>query len=349
VQTGINTFKESSAENWTRERELLLQKKIADLGLKLEGTRLEKLVQRLYAELEAAGITFKPRVYLADEWSCPDGIPIIGLPFYLADERLSKIEDEVMEGIEAETDDEILGYLRHEAGHAFNYAYKLYEMPQWHQLFGPYSRPYRDDFTPNPFSRNFVRHIAGWYAQKHPDEDFAETFAVWLDPGSNWREVYKDWGCYKKLLYVDRMAGQLKGAQPKVSGADYDLSREELGYSLAEHYRKYSPQLVDLPAWFDGDLKRIFDSRAPKGKEDQWEPAAGFLARHRRELLRAIAYWTGLYDVQVRSLIAHLIARAKDLDLRVDPARHDRMLTDLVAFATTLCMNKLYKGDFIIK
>ena len=25
-------------------------------------------------------------------------------------------------------------------------------------------------------------HLDPWYAQSHPDEDFAETFAVWLTP-----------------------------------------------------------------------------------------------------------------------------------------------------------------------
>jgi hypothetical protein len=82
-------------------------------------------------------------------------------------------------------------YLRHEAGHAFNYAYRLYQTPEWRELFGPFNRPYRERYRPIPFDRNFVRHIEGWYAQKHPDEDFAETFAVWLTPGSRWRVRYR--------------------------------------------------------------------------------------------------------------------------------------------------------------
>jgi hypothetical protein len=346
---GPTTFSESSGESWSKEREELLQKKIKDLGLKLEGTRLEMIVGRLYQELGAAGIKIKPKVYLSDEWSCPDGVPIIGIPFYLADQKLSRIEDEIMEGIEAETDEEILRYLRHEAGHAINYAYRLYDTDEWHQLFGPYSRPYQDDYTPNPFSRNFVRHISGWYAQKHPDEDFAETFAVWLTPDSGWREAYRDWGCYKKLLYVDRIIKEIGQADPKVTGADYDMATEELGMSVAEHYKKTAPSLVELPAYFDGDLKEVFEARVPKGKEAEWEPASKFLARHRREIMKATAYWTGLHDVLVRSLISHFVERSKLLGLWVDPRKSSQVLTDLVAFSTTLCMNKLYKGDFIIK
>ncbi|MDF2766746.1 MAG: hypothetical protein K0S81_3741, partial [Rhodospirillales bacterium] len=207
-------FSESARSNWSEDREALLQRKIDELGLAIEGTRLEPIIQQLYEELERAGISLKPPVYLSDEWGCPEGIPVIGIPFYLADERLSRLEDELMEGVEAETDEEILSYLRHEAGHAFNYAYRLYETEEWHELFGPYSRPYREEYEPNPFSRNFVRYLPGWYAQKHPDEDFAETFAVWLDPASNWREAYAGWGCYPKLLYVEKIVKQLGRVPP---------------------------------------------------------------------------------------------------------------------------------------
>ncbi len=315
------TFSESS--DWSREREELLQKRIKDLGLKLEGTRLEKIVERLYQELGNAGIKFRPRVYLSDEWSCPDGVPVIGIPFYLAEQKLARIEDEMMEGIEAETEEEILRYLRHEAGHAFNYAYKLYDTDEWRDLFGPFSRPYTDDYTPHPFSRDFVRHIAGWYAQKHPDEDFAETFAVWLMPDSNWQEVYKDWGCYKKLLYADRIVKKLGQTEPVVTGADYDWTKEDLGFSVAEHYRKIVPPPLEVPAYFDADL--------------------------RRELVKDLAYWTGLSDGIIRSIINHFIDRSKALNLRVNSDKSQQALIKVTALCTTLCMNKLYKGDFVAK
>ena len=178
-------FTESARNDWSEEREALLQQRIDELGLKIEGTRLEPLIQQLYGELDQAGISLKPPVYLSDEWGCPEGVPVIGIPFYLADERLRRLEDELMEGVEAESEEEILSYLRHEAGHAFNYAYRLYETEEWHKLFGPYSRPYRDDYEPNPFSRNFVRHLPGWYAQKHPDEDLPRA----LRSGSTRRAI----------------------------------------------------------------------------------------------------------------------------------------------------------------
>jgi hypothetical protein len=341
-------FAEKSPTDWSSERARLLQRSINELGLKIEGTHLERIVARLYDELGQAGIKLKPKVYLSDEWSCPDGVPVIGIPFYLADQRLSRIEDEMMDGIEAETEEEILGYLRHEAGHTFNYAYKLFATEEWERLFGPFLKPYLEEFTPQPFSRDFVRHIPGWYAQKHPDEDFSETFAVWLTPGSNWRDAYRDWGCYPKLLYVERVANQLGQQDPIVSGDDYDFASEELSHSIAEHYQRTRPPLVELPQHFDSDLLRIF-SRTPGARETPGaQPAERWLIGHRRTLVNEIAYWTGLYDVFVRSLINHVIARCLGLDLWVEPDVERTTLVEFTAFATTLCMNKLHHGDFTI-
>src|SRR5512140_1879074 len=190
----------------------LLQRPIRDLGLQLEGSPLEKVVVQLHAELARKGLRhFRPACYLTDEWGCPDQEPIIGIPFYLADPKLAALERQMND---LEDEREIMMYLRHEAGHAFNYAYELYKTDEWKALFGPFRRPYRDHYRPVPFSRRFVRHIAGWYAQKHPDEDFTETFAVWLTPDSDWQRHYRGWPALKKLHYVDRMARELAEQAP---------------------------------------------------------------------------------------------------------------------------------------
>jgi hypothetical protein len=342
------SFAEKGHDDWSIEKERILQNKIAELGLRIEGTYLQTVVERLYAELDAAGIALKPKVYLSDEWSCPDGVPVIGIPFYLADRKLSRLEDEMMDGIEAETEEEILSYLRHEAGHAFNYAHKLYDTEEWLATFGTYSAPYRDDFVPQPFSRNYVRHIPGWYAQKHPDEDFAETFAVWLDPHSNWREAYRDWGCYQKLLYVDEIVRQYGPKAPVVTGEDYDFASEALVYSIAEHYKKTRPPLLELPAEFDRDLMEIFRSDRPT-ETAQRIAADQFIIRHRRFLVARIAHWTGLYDVLVRSLVNHFVDRCQKLELWLDPDDSDEALVDLVACVSALAMNRLYKGEFVLR
>ncbi len=150
-------------DDWERERGVLLGRRISELGLSLRGTTLETLVQQLYAELDAKDVAFHPPVYLSDQWGCPEGTPIIGVPFYLADTRLSRIEQEV--AIEVESERDSMRYLRHEAGHAVNYAYRLHERGDWRALFGRYDAPYRDRYHVDPFSRDHVRHILGFYAQ----------------------------------------------------------------------------------------------------------------------------------------------------------------------------------------
>src|SRR5438034_1004860 len=191
----------------------LLGKRISQLGLRLEGSPVERFVHQLHRELERKGLKrFRPVCYLTDEWGCPDGQPVIGIPFYLADPKLARLE-RAMNDLEDER--EIMMYLRHEAGHAFNYAYRLFTTPEWRRLFGPYNRRYRDFYRPVPFSRKYVRHIAGWYAQKHPDEDFAESFAVWLTPDSDWKRRYARWPALRKLQYVDRVARELADSPPR--------------------------------------------------------------------------------------------------------------------------------------
>src|SRR6476661_6570499 len=71
----------------------LLPVPIKELGLKLEGSQIERYVEQLFKELEAKGLEhFRPAFYLTSEWGCPSEEPVIGVPFYLADPRLGAIE-----------------------------------------------------------------------------------------------------------------------------------------------------------------------------------------------------------------------------------------------------------------
>jgi len=324
--------------NWEGERRALLGRRISELGLSLRGTRLEQLVARLYDELSAKGLRFRPPVYLSDQWGCPDDTPLIGVPFYLADERLARIEAE--EAVEVENEDDIMRYLRHEAGHAFNYAYRLYDRSDWRQLFGPYSRPYRDRYRADPFSRAFVRHILGWYAQKHPDEDFAETFAVWLTPGIDWRSEYAGWGALEKLEYVDRVMGEIGDEQPLIPAVTPDdLPVESMDYTLADHYRDGASDVPVTDArHFDGDLRTIF---ASSGESPAGEEAAAFLRRHRREIVSRTAYWTGESAVAVRAFVDTLSERAAALGLHVRGLEASTLI-ELTAFGTAVMMNYRY-------
>src|SRR5438270_5640786 len=229
----------SLVNSWETVRFELLNTRICDLGLCIEGSPVEPAVRRLHRELADKGLLFQPECYLTDSWGCPDEVPVIGIPFYLADKRLIRIEEE--QTGEIENDQLLMMLLRHEAGHAINYAYRLYENHDWATTFGAFSRPYRDSFRPNPFSRQFVRHIVHHqygrtYAQKHPDEDFAETFAVWLTPRSGWRRRYRNWPALRKLQYVDRLMRRIRSEPPICTAGELCTPVEEMTLLLAEHY-----------------------------------------------------------------------------------------------------------------
>src|SRR5690606_3112007 len=161
---------------------------IRDLGLTIEGSRLAPVIDEFRAELAAKGLTkVVPSFYLSIEWGVVFGTVAIAIPFYLARPELIELHREEVGHIEGFNQADILRYLRHEMGHVVNYAYKLYDDEDWVKLFGSITQPYREEYRPQPFSRRFVRHLPGWYAQKHPDEDWSETFAVWMTPGRDWR------------------------------------------------------------------------------------------------------------------------------------------------------------------
>ncbi len=326
---------EESFDEWETQRHSLMASRISELGLSIQGSRVERMVDQLYRELDARGLALKPPVYLSDQWGCPDGTPLIGVPFYLADPRLERIEDDFAEGIES--DEESMRFMRHEAGHAFNYAYRIYDRADWRQTFGPYSRPYRERYRADPFSHDYVRHILGWYAQKHPDEDFAESFAVWLTPDLDWRKAYNGWPALAKLEYVDRVMKEVGGQAPDVPDpVEDDLPVDSMRYSLEDHYRQSAVSIPMSDATtFDGDLRNIFasGSESPDG-----QPAADFLAAHRREIVGRIAYWTGESAFAVRQLIDMLRDRAETLELRVRGLDASTLI-ELTAFGTAVMMN----------
>ena len=327
----------------------LLGRPIRELGLTLAASPVQRFVEQLYRELEAKGITkFRPACYLTDEWGCPSGEPVIGIPFYLAHAALAQLEKEThdLEGAR-----EIMMYLRHEAGHAFTYAYKLHSSPEWarewKQIFGPFRRPYRDHYRPAPFSRDYVRHLPGWYAQKHPDEDFAETFAVWLTPRSNWRKRYRGWGAMAKLQYMNRVARKLGKSEPPRRRGQTDITVDEMETTVAEffHYQRPGREEVAVSELTpDTDLRDIF----PVSKRRKTAMAAHeFLHQHRKAVIDKVAQWTGAQRPLIRSLIDSVEKRVGELDLRADRTRSAEHLAEVTAYATALVMTYVTKGKFI--
>jgi len=320
----------------------ILNKPIRDLGLKIEASPLQRLVQQLYRELEQKRLLkFRPLCYLSDEWGCPSGEPVIGIPFYLANADLSHLEQQMND---LEDTREIMMYLRHEAGHAFNYAYKLHQTPEWKQLFGSFRRPYHDNYRPIPFSRNFVRHLAGWYAQKHPDEDFAETFAVWLTPRSAWRKRYRGWGAMAKLQYMNRIARKLGNADPLRRRGRTDITVDEMEATVSEFYQRVNDEVPLGDLALDTDLRDIFDASR---RRKTAKPAHQFLHAQKKAVVDKVAYWTGAQRPLIKKLIEVIEKRIEELSLFADSGREPEHLIQITVYVTALAMNYTARGKFV--
>jgi len=359
---------------------------IRDLGLKIEGTRLEPIIADFQKELEAVGLKrLQPRFYLSTEWGVAFGAISIALPFYLAKPELEEIQAEQVGHIEGVSHADILRYLRHEMGHVVNYAFRLYEQPEWVKLFGSITQPYIEEYSPKPFSRRFVRHLPGWYAQKHPDEDWAETFAVWMTPpnlgsapgsgpgscpgsapGSGngdpahvsgkstepiWRKTYEKWpSALAKLEYCDRVIAELRESDPPVKAEDRDQDVTELSYSLHDYYSELGQGADDLPPGIEGALTSIFeDMGLPEDSSPTTprKPASGLIRRMERNLVANVFRWTGHFPERTRPLVRYLAKRADELNQVYPADKESEVAVAITTLVTALAMNHVHRGTYM--
>jgi len=339
VRTG--TVREMEVADWASlSDEDLLERRIAKLGLRLEGTPLEALIKQLYDELSAHGLVFHPPCHIGDEWFVPIGIPAIFVPFFLVHDRLRALERAMMLEVEGETPEWFMKLMRHEAAHAYSYAYQLQQKKKWQQTFGQTSDEETPTFyRPRPFSHGYVVNLDDWYAQAHPDEDFAETFAVWLTPELDWREHYAGWKALQKLEYIEELMRSLAGKapthMPKYRVAEYDC----LNLKLKTYYARKRKLYEDIyPGFYDADLRQLFS--APTGIK-----ASRYLRLRRRRLMNSVCQWTNEKKFRVNELLSRLIDRCDELALHVlddDPQQDFRV----ASYITTLVMNYLFTGKF---
>ncbi len=336
-----DTVREMEPADWASlSDQELLERRISKLGLRLEGTTLEPLIRQLYDELSAQGLVFHPPSHIGDEWFVPIGIPAIFVPFFLVHDRLRALERTMMLEVEGETPEWFMKLMRHEAAHAYTYAYQLTRKKKWRQIFGPTSREETPNtYRPRPFSRSYVVHLDDWYAQSHPDEDFAETFAIWLSPGLDWRKRYAGWKALQKLEYVDELMRSLAGTPPvhapKYRVADYDC----LNLKLKTYYARKRKLYEDTyPDFYDADLRQLF--AAPAGLK-----ASSYLRQRRRRLMNSVCQWTNEKKFRVNKLLTRLVQRCDQLELNVlnDDPQQDFRVT---SYITTLVMNYLFTGKF---
>jgi Putative zinc-binding metallo-peptidase len=323
---------------WSDEQ--LLALRMCDLDLTIEGTQLEPRIAQLNGELEARGLAC-PHYYLSDEWFTPDGVPGIAIPFYLAHPRLEKLELAQMLEVEGGDAESCLRILRHEAGHAVDNAYRLRRRPTRRRLFGSPSVDYPEYYLPKPYSKSFVQHLDHWYAQSHPDEDFAETFAVWLDPNSMWATRYAGWPAQRKLEYMDRLMRRLAHTRPVVRSRRLVDPLQRLKKTLADHYRKKREHYgLDHPAFYDSDLRNLFSSAPEYAKNGS---AARFVRRIRKEVRSTVASFTDSYQYTIDQLLEKIIERCREQNLRLTESEEDSKIA-FVVFLTVQTMNYLHGG-----
>lgn len=328
--------------DWTSlTDEELLDERICDLGLQIEKTVLEERIEKLFEELDARKLRFRPHFWLSDEWFSPDGVPGVAIPFYLAHPRLARLERKQMLEVEGGTEDWCLKILRHETGHAIDSAYRLHNRKAYRELFGRFSQPYPEHYYPKPYSKNYVLHLEPSYAQAHPAEDFAETFAVWLKPRSTWRSAYEGWPVIKKLEYVAELMEEIQQEKAAVVSREHVDPVRKLRKTLREHYAQKREQYgMNLPNLYDQHLRKLF-SDAP---EHATAPsAAAFLRRHREELRKTVAYWTGEYQYTIDQVLREMIERCRELNLRLARPREESKY-DALVLVTVQTMNYLHGG-----
>jgi hypothetical protein len=329
----------------------LLATPIRSLGLKIAGSRLEPIIAEFLRELERAGVRrLRPHCYLSTEWGVPFDTISIAIPFYLARPDLTALHAEQVGHVEGLGPADVLRYLRHEMGHVVNYAYRLYERPEWVKLFGAITQPYLEEYRPVPFSRRFVRHLPGFYAQKHPDEDWAETFAVWMTPGLDWRAEYADRpAALAKLDYCARTMAELAEREPPVTTQELDEDVSDLDYPLKQYYSGAGGD-GELPAGLDGSLRAIFEdlgewedtsSKAPR------KPAAALLRRLERDLMANVYRWTGHFPERTRTLVRHLALRAEQLQQVYPEDREVQAGVAVTTLVTALAMNHVHHGSYL--
>jgi len=324
--------------------EQLLNTRISNLPLQIQGTWLEECILKLYEELEDKDILLRPECYLADEWLTPEKETCIGIPFYLAHPTLIQLEKKIMHEAEGETKAWCMKLLRHEAGHALCYAYKILNRKGWARIFGPPTVRYAETYKYRPYSKNYVRHLDGYYAQYHPEEDFVETFAVWLTPGSQWQDRYKGWKALDKLRYVDKIMKGLQGKQPVVNSKQKFWRQSTLRIVLKNYYtKKKTLWAEEFPDFHDNFLIRTFGEH--QSSQNGHPLAIEIIRRHRKTILNTVSRFTGEKKYIIHELYKNIQKRSHQLKL-VSTTDETQVVISLSTYISSLIMNYLYTGRF---
>lgn len=330
--------------NYTDEE--ILKFRFKDLKLSISGTEVEERIKQLYAEMESKGLVFRPEIFLGDEWFSPEGMNAISIPFYLAHSRLKSLEKNLMLEVEGGNAEWFMRLLRHEAGHCFDHCYRFSKRKKWHQVFGSPNEEYQPDtYRPQPYSKSYVKHLDNWYAQAHPDEDFAETFAVWLDPNRDWKKEYGKWPvALSKLEYMQSLAQESIKLKDHSEKGRLPSSVKNLTTTLDKYYQKRRREQADeYPDFYDSDLRKIFNGDETLAKREF--SAGRFMIRNRKAIVTSVAWATSERKFTIDKLVRRLIERCTQLELRLGKSETQTTM-EVASFLTGLVMNYLFTGKF---
>jgi hypothetical protein len=355
-----------------RSRQLLYQKEtlkyemlntpINRLGLKLKGSFFEPAIAAVREEMRNAGITkLEPIFYVSTGYGCIAGSAIISLGFYDFHPLLKELNYE-LRGWHY-SDAELVALLRHEVGHAFCYSYKLYRTPEFRAMFNVEGNffntyPAEDDYDFNPWSKRHVNPSGDYYAQKHPDEDFAETFTVWLTPRSGWRKKYaRRKTVLQKLKYTQNIVAEWGNQSPPVqTDPSWMYERvEDIKQTVATFMHADAAKLKAYEeattGYVDPDLQSLYRAEPRwlnrRSLHKEYLRADIFMREQKLSLINRVSYWVGVDAIVVRDLIEKLIHRARALDLWLERAGHEKKLVELTSYVTALCMNYKYTGGYL--
>ncbi|OGP68213.1 MAG: hypothetical protein A2170_14490 [Deltaproteobacteria bacterium RBG_13_53_10] len=310
-----------------------LTMRICDLELDVSES-MAPWFKRLKKELKQRRIGFWPDFYFGDEWGCVNKKISISIPFYLATPELKLLEGDIP------TNEEIMKTLRHETGHAINYSYKLWQRKKWKATFGDFNKRYLDGYLykVNPWSKSYVKHLHYFgdphYAQKHPDEDWAETFATWLDPRSHWKLKYRNWpNALEKLSCVDTLMEEIAGNGLSNGGPKQEGVYVGIEDTVSEWWGLNGEMLDQEVQEYLKDMNEIFVK--PIDGKQRLLPAWKLIRKYARLLTERVSLWiSGSNKHTVRKNLRRWEAICKNESLGYLPEEEERVLVELTTLLT---------------
>ncbi len=321
----------------------ILMTPVRDLKLKIKGSILETCIEKAQEDARKCGVELEPKFYLSDGYGCIEGTTIIGLGFWDADKTIREILRETKDIYRDEGD--ILRLIKHEIGHAFCYAHKLYRLKEFREIFkveGHFFQTYPESnrYCWNPWSTDYVNPEGDFYAQKHPDDDFAETFAIYIDPEESWQERYPpQHGVFRKIQFIRRVIRNYGRKKVYLNGTAKSLHIpvEEIKKTVGEFFR-ISPRryLFNADGYIDPELKSIF--RVAGRIQKPTLPSCNLINRHRHFIEKTVVAQSRISDPRVvREIIAKVATRLKVLKLVYLKENEERtlaMLTSMILLKT---------------